>query len=184
METTKSEYKKGNPSPSAVSIRTFQPGDVGFIAHLHGTLYSRTYKFGRMFEYYVMKGLTEFMINRAGGELWIAEVDGQIVGSIAITKFSDHTAQLRWFILDENYHGLGIGKILMETALHFCQKQGYKQIFLWTVSILESARYLYQKYGFRITEEKENDEWTGSTLIEERWDLDLSDARKALRISE
>jgi GNAT superfamily N-acetyltransferase len=173
METIKSFSTKENPSQSVVSIRTFQPGDAGFVAHLHGTLYSHTYQFGSMFEYYVMKSLTEFIIDRDGGELWIAEVDGKMVGSIAITKSSDHMAQLRWFILDENYHGRGIGKKLMETAIQFCDAQGYIHVFLWTVSILERARSLYQKYGFRVTEEKPNDEWTGSILTEERWDLDL-----------
>src|SRR4051812_42211151 len=74
METIESIFTKEYPSQSEVSIRTFHPGDVGFVAHLHGTLYENTYKFGRMFEYYVMKGLTEFMINTDGGELWIAEV--------------------------------------------------------------------------------------------------------------
>ncbi|MEH7747997.1 bifunctional helix-turn-helix transcriptional regulator/GNAT family N-acetyltransferase [Neobacillus drentensis] len=177
MEMIESIFTKEYPFQSEVSIRTFQPGDVGFVAHLHGTLYENTYKFGRMFEYYVMKGLTEFMINSDGGELWIAEVDGKMAGSIAITKSNDHVAQLRWFILDENYHGLGIGKKLMETAIHFCEKQGYKHVFLWTVSVLGAARHLYQKYNFRLTEEKQNFEWTGSKLVEERWDLELSDEK-------
>ncbi|MEH7419445.1 helix-turn-helix domain-containing GNAT family N-acetyltransferase [Neobacillus drentensis] len=177
METIESIFTKEYPSQTEVSIRTFQPGDVGFVAHLHGTLYENTYKFGRMFEYYVMKGLTEFMLNTDGGELWIAEVDGKIVGSIAITKSNDLAAQLRWFVLDENYHGMGIGKKLMETAIDFCKKQRYKHVYLWTVSILETARYLYRKYNFTLTEEKQNYEWTGSKLVEERWDLELSDEK-------
>lgn len=177
METIESIFTKEYPSQSEVFIRTFQPGDVGFVAHLHGTLYENTYKFGSMFEYYVMKGLTEFMINTDGGELWIAEVDGKMVGSIAITKFNDKVAQLRWFVLDENYHGMGIGKKLMETAIEFCKKQRYKHVYLWTVSILETARYLYRKYNFTLTEEKQNYEWTGSKLVEERWDLELSDEK-------
>ncbi|WP_144549621.1 helix-turn-helix domain-containing GNAT family N-acetyltransferase [Bacillus sp. X1(2014)] len=177
METIESIFTKEHTSQSEVSIRTFQPGDVGFVGHLHGTLYENTYKFGRMFEYYVMKGLTEFMINSEGGELWIAEVDGKVAGSIAITKSNDQVAQLRWFILDENYHGLGIGKKLIETAIDFCKKQGYKHVFLWTVSVLGAARHLYQKYNFRLTEEKQNFEWTGSKLVEERWELELSDEK-------
>ena len=177
METIESILTQEHPSQSEVSIRTFQPGDVGFVAHLHGMLYENTYQFGRMFEYYVMKGLTEFMINSDGGELWIAEVDGKMAGSIAITKSNDQVAQLRWFILDGNYHGLGIGKKLIETAIHFCKKQGYKHVFLWTVSVLGAARHLYQKYNFRLTEEKQNYEWTGSKLVEERWDLEISDEK-------
>jgi DNA-binding MarR family transcriptional regulator/N-acetylglutamate synthase-like GNAT family acetyltransferase len=174
MEIIESIFTKEYSDQSKVTIRSFRAGDVGYVAHLHGILYDKTYKFGPMFEYYVMKGLAEFMINSDGGELWIAEVNRKIVGSIAITKSNDTVAQLRWFVLDENYQGLGIGKKLMETAINFCHNQGYQHVFLWTVSILETARYLYKKYNFTLTEEKSNDEWTGTKLIEERWDLDLS----------
>lgn len=174
IETIFTENKTANPK---ISIRTFAPGDVGYVAYLHGKVYSTTYQFGQIFEYYVMKGLTEFLINSDGGELWVAEVNGELVGSIAITKFSDSTAQLRWFILDEKYQGMGIGKNLIDTALGFCKEQKYNHVFLWTVSTLETARYLYQKYNFTKTEEKSNKEWTGSLLIEERWDLHLTDER-------
>ncbi|MCP3765038.1 GNAT family N-acetyltransferase [Domibacillus sp. A3M-37] len=102
-------------------------------------------------------------------------MNGKIAGSIAITKSSDTIVQLRWFILDNHYQGRGIGKKLMETALHFCKEQNYQHVFLWTISTLKTARYLYQKYHFKLTEEKPNEEWTGTKLIEERWDLDLSD---------
>lgn len=173
METIKSIFSQEHKT-SEVIIRWFQAGDLGYVAHLHGSLYEKTYKFGRMFEYYVMKGLTEFMVNNSGGGLWVAEVNGEIVGSIAITQSSDEVAQLRWFILDENYQGMGIGKKLMETAIDFCKKENYQHVFLWTVSILETARHLYQKYNFTLTEEKQNEEWTQSKLMEERWDLNLS----------
>ncbi|WP_256941259.1 helix-turn-helix domain-containing GNAT family N-acetyltransferase [Bacillus sp. EAC] len=174
MECIENTFSQQQFSKPDITIRPFLPGDVGYIAYIHGKIYSTTYQFGRIFEYYVMKGLTEFLINNEGGELWVAEINGEIVGSIAITKSSDSIAQLRWFILAENYHGMGIGKKLIETALNFCKEQNYLHIFLWTVNALESARYLYKKYGFSLTEEKPNFEWTGSKLLEERWDLDLS----------
>ncbi|MED4779820.1 helix-turn-helix domain-containing GNAT family N-acetyltransferase [Brevibacillus choshinensis] len=174
METIESIFANDLASRTGVTIRSFQPGDVGYVAHLHGTLYSQTYQFGSIFEYYVMKGLTDFLIDNEGGNLWLAEVNGQIVGSIAITRSSERVAQLRWFVIDERYQGMGIGKKLMDTAISFCNEQEYHRVFLWTVSILETARYLYQKYNFTLTEEKPNEEWTGSTLLEERWDLELS----------
>ncbi|QBP39893.1 bifunctional helix-turn-helix transcriptional regulator/GNAT family N-acetyltransferase [Paenisporosarcina antarctica] len=173
METIESIFSQQHKNLE-VSIRSFKPGDIGLVAHLHGKLYDKTYNFGPLFEYYVMKGLTEFMVNTEGGDLWVALVNGEIVGSIAITHSSDSVAQLRWFVLDEHYQGLGIGKQLMETALDFCKQQNYQHIFLWTVSILNTARYLYQKYNFTLTEEKPNEEWTESQLMEQRWDLDLT----------
>ena len=168
-----SDIKKVRPDLPEVTIRPFEPGELGYVGHLHGKLYDKTYGFGRMFEYYVMKGLTEFMIHNDGGELWVAEVNEKVVGSIAITKSTDTEAQLRWFVLDEEFHGRGIGKKLMETALRFCEEQNYKQVFLWTVNILETARHLYRKYNFTLTEEKLNENWTGTALLEERWDLDF-----------
>lgn len=177
METIQHIFSREYSSTSKVLIRTFESGDVGYVAHLHGRIYKETYKFGRMFEYYVMKGLTEFIINTDGGELWIAEVDGEIVGSIAITKSSDTVAQLRWSVLDNNYQGMDIGNKLMETAINFCKKQDYQRIFLWTVNILGAARHLYQKYNFKLAEEKPNEDWTETLIMEERWDLDLSDEK-------
>jgi DNA-binding MarR family transcriptional regulator/GNAT superfamily N-acetyltransferase len=174
METVQQLLQTEPRGPVQVKIRPFGPGDAGFIAHLHGKIYAETYQFSELFEYYVMKGLTEFMQERDGGELWIAEVDGEIAGSIAIAKTSADTAQLRWFILDERFQGLGIGKALMDTAMGFCKEQQYRHVFLWTVNILETARYLYRKYGFRLTEEKPNSSWTPVEVLEERWDLEMA----------
>ncbi|MEH7453920.1 bifunctional helix-turn-helix transcriptional regulator/GNAT family N-acetyltransferase [Gottfriedia acidiceleris] len=174
METIESIFSLNQAPIPEISIRPFKPGDVGYVAYIHGKIYSTTYQFGRVFEYYVMKGLSEFLLNPNEGELWVAEVNGEIVGSIAITKANESVAQLRWFVLDEKYQGLGIGKKLIETALNFCKENQFAHVFLWTVSTLETARYLYKKYNFTLTEEKPNFEWTGSELIEERWDLVIS----------
>lgn len=176
METIEAILSGKDMEDLQVSIRPFQPGDVGWVAYLHGTLYSETYGFGEIFEYYVVQGLADFMKNPAGGNLWIAEVNGNKAGAIAITKYDATTAQLRWFVLDEHYQGLGIGKKLMDTALAFCKQQGYTHVFLWTADNLKAARHLYKKYNFHLTDEKTNETWTGQQLMEERWDLTLSDS--------
>ncbi|MCP3027351.1 helix-turn-helix domain-containing GNAT family N-acetyltransferase [Halobacillus sp. A5] len=178
METIENVFLNENTQHNKVSIRSFKPGDLGYVAHLHGKYYNENYNFGSMFEYYVMKGLTEFMADSAGGGLWVAEVNGEIAGSIAITKSNSTVAQLRWFILDENYQGMGIGKKLMETAVNYCKEQGFQHVFLWTVSILDAARHLYQKFDFTLSEEKTNEAWTGTKLVEERWDLDISETKE------
>lgn len=144
------------------------------MAYLHSTLYNKTYQFSDSFKYYVLKGLTEFMMNREGGELWKAEVSGETAGSIAITKASDNSAQLRWFALEERYQGVGIGKQLMDTAMEFSCTQQYQHVFLWTVNRLGAARVLYERYGFTLTEEKPNHEWADGEVVEERWDLDMA----------
>jgi GNAT superfamily N-acetyltransferase len=134
--------------------------------------YGEHYCFKPVFEYYVIKGITEFLHDPSGSNLWIAEVDGLIVGSIAIVK-TQNAAQLRWFLVDKEYQGIGIGRNLMKTALRFCEEQKYNRVFLWTGNILKVARHLYKEFGFYLTEENSNNEWTDGTITEEQWELNL-----------
>lgn len=48
----------------------------------------------------------------------------------------------------------------------------YSHSFLWTVSAQESARMLYKKAGFEITETMENDNW-GAPVLEEKWEKEI-----------
>ena len=44
-----------------ISIRTdLEPGDIGYITYMHGSLYKKEYDFDVDFEAYVARGLAEF----------------------------------------------------------------------------------------------------------------------------
>ena len=48
-------------SVNDVHVRNdFQPGDLGYVIHMHGRLYGREYNYGVAFEMYVAEGLAEF----------------------------------------------------------------------------------------------------------------------------
>ncbi len=82
------------------------------------------------------------------------------------------TAQLRWFLIEPEYRGIGLGRRLMTVAMDHCREKGYRKVFLWTFSDLNAARHLYKEYGFHITEEHPNDSWKAG-LVEERWDITM-----------
>ncbi|HWP79663.1 MAG TPA: GNAT family N-acetyltransferase [Candidatus Acidoferrum sp.] len=156
-----------------IAIRPYKVGEASYICYLQMELYDRVYGFKPVFEYYLLAGAAKFLADTEGGQIWVA-VDGEkVIGSIAIVKAGEDTAQLRWFALDDRYHGKGLGKKLMDAAMGFCREQGYKQVYLWTVDILYAARHLYEVYGFKLTDTKPNNEWTDSLLTEERWDITL-----------
>lgn len=159
---------------SPVTIRhDLRPGDIGYLIYLHGILYAQEHNFDCTFEPYVAGPMAEFVKSRTDRErLWIVEKDGQIVGSVAIVKFSEEQAQLRWLLLHPDARGHGIGKTLVEEALQFCRDCGYSSVFLWTVSALGVAARLYQSVGFCLTEEKTHEIW-GVTLTEQRYDFEL-----------
>lgn len=151
-----------------------RPGDLGYLIYLHGILYAKEYGWDYMFEGYVAESLARFALSSdtRRDRLWIAEMDGQIVGSIGVVGESDSEAQLRWFLVHPAQRGRGLGRCLLNKAIRFCRDREFKSVSLWTVSDLKVAAHLYQSVGFRKTEEKTHRIW-GKTLTEERYDLTL-----------
>lgn len=165
-------------SPNGLHLRsTLRPGDIGAIVRLHGLVYAAEYGWDPTFEALVAQGLGAFAAagERADARLWIAERDGGVAGCIAIVGQADGTAQLRWFVVDAECRGLGIGRRLIGEALAFCRERGFRSVFLWTVKGLEAAAHLYLSAGFRVTEERTH-ERRGVALTEQRYDLPLMDS--------
>jgi DNA-binding MarR family transcriptional regulator/N-acetylglutamate synthase-like GNAT family acetyltransferase len=161
---------------SPITIRSFKPEDMDYIIGSHRTLYEAEYGFNHEFGDYVEEYVHKFMnhYDEDKENLWIAEENGKPVGMIAIVKVDDSTAQLRWFLLEPEARGRGLGNRLVKTALDFCRDKNYKQVFLWTVHVLDTARHLYKSHGFTLTESIEHDDlWGGNHLTEQRYDLYL-----------
>ncbi|MCK6461306.1 MAG: GNAT family N-acetyltransferase [Planctomycetes bacterium] len=157
-----------------ITVRTdLRPGDVGEIVRLHGVLYAREHGFDPTFEAYVAEPLARFAISGSPRErLWIAEREGRIVGSIAIVETSPGTAQLRWFLVDPEARGQGLGGRLLDEAIAFSRERSYRTIVLWTVSALAAAARLYVAKGFARTERKPGRLW-GADVVEEKYERRL-----------
>jgi N-acetylglutamate synthase-like GNAT family acetyltransferase len=157
-----------------VTIRhILKPGDMGYIIYLHGHLYDKEFGFSIDFETYVAGPLTELVQRKSECErVWVVEKDGEIVGSMAISRFSTDQAQLRWLLLHPEVRGQGLAKQLIAESMEFCRKCGYSKIFLWTVDACKDAGELYLKLGFEITEEKPNEAWDDS-LIDQKYEIML-----------
>jgi len=168
-----SQVKPGQkPDQSNVVYRSRQPGDIGHIIYRHGVLYAQEYGFDETFDLYVGKPLIAFAENfdPAKENLWIAERDGAIVGSMAIVNAGGGAAQLRWLLVEPETRGLGIGQALVDKGVAFCREKSYTSIFLWTIDYLAAAKKIYIGAGFQKKEAKTNRVW-GQTLTEESWEL-------------
>jgi len=165
---------KDNVSLDDISIRTeLQPGDIGYVIYLHGALYGREYGYGIQFETYVAKGLCEFYekYDPERNRIWACESEGRMVGFLLLMD-RGKTAQLRYFLIEPAYRGLGLGSKLLTLYTDFLYGCGYKASYLWTTHELTTAAYLYQRVGFQLTEEKESTSF-GKALREQRYDLIL-----------
>jgi N-acetylglutamate synthase-like GNAT family acetyltransferase len=148
------------------TLRTHRPGDIGWIAHRHGVLYAQEYGWDEKFEALVAEICVKFVQNfdPERERCWMAERNGEIIGSVTLVKKSKTVAKLRMLFVEPKARGLGLGKRLVEECIQFARQAGYRKITLWTNSILLAARGIYQKAGFRLVEQKDGFE---------TWDLNL-----------
>ena len=163
-----------NISLDDISIRTeLRPGDLGYVIYLHGVLYSQEYGYGVPFESYVAKGLCEFYekYEPKRNRVWVCEHRHQIIGFLLLMD-RGKAAQLRYFLIEPEYRGIGLGSKLLNLYMDFLRKCGYKESYLWTTHELFTAAALYRRLGFELTEEKESITF-GKPLREQRYDLRL-----------
>lgn len=176
VESMKNIEKLLNEKEDDIIIRKYNYSDIDYIIERHRELYKAEFGFSEEFSDYVKKYVLEF--NKKHDEnrenIWIAEHNGRQIGVIAVAKGdNDYTAQLRWFLIEPEMRGRGLGRKLVKMVLDFCKEENYKHIFLWTADVLKTARRVYGNYGFKLTETVENTKWTGKKVLEEKWEMDL-----------
>ncbi len=91
----------------------------------------------------------------------VAEVKGKIVGAVWVRIMDDYghiDDETPSFAISlyEEYRNLGIGTALMKAMLQFLRENGYKQTSL-SVQKVNYAVRMYQKVGFEITDENEEE---------------------------
>lgn len=163
-----------NINPEDITVRhTAEPGDIGYITYMHGWIYKQEYNYTTAFEAYVAQSFYDFLLNYNADRdrLWIAEHNCGIIGSIGIVSRGDR-AQLRWFLLHPDYRGIGLGMRLLNEAIAFCRKKGYKTVYLDTTDDLDKAIDMYTQAGFVKVAEKENHTWKDN-LLELEFELGL-----------
>jgi DNA-binding MarR family transcriptional regulator/GNAT superfamily N-acetyltransferase len=155
-------------------LRQPHAGDLGWVVQSNGALYAREYGWDETYEALVAQIVADFVKNYdpTKERCWIAEKDGENIGSVFLVKKSKQVAKLRLLIVDPKARGLGIGKRLVDECTRFAAQAGYKKITLWTNSVLLAARSIYQKAGYRLVKTEKHHSF-GKELVGETWELEL-----------
>lgn len=161
-------------SSEEVEVTGYFPGVIGSITRLHACYYHDHWGFDRSFEIQVGSELCDFIqaFEPSRDGFWVATKDTEFAGAVAVDGSMAQTegARIRWFIVDPRFHGMGIGRQLLNRAMIFCREKGYAKVYLWTFKGLDNARALYESRGFKMTLEEKVSQW-GTVIREQKFEL-------------
>jgi DNA-binding MarR family transcriptional regulator/N-acetylglutamate synthase-like GNAT family acetyltransferase len=163
------------PRRRSFTLRSPQPGDLGWVIGRHGALYTREYGWDGSFEVLVARIVADYAERgeSARERGWIADVAGAPAGCVFCMRKDDETAQLRLLLVEPDARGMGIGARLVEQCVQFAEQAGYRRLTLWTQSILEDAIRLYRRAGFTLDAEEPHHSF-GRDLVAQTWALSLT----------
>ena len=112
--------------------------------------------------------LSEIEQHYHNGWFSVLEVNGQIIGSVGLLPQEETVMELRKMYLYRDWHGHGLGRLLLEQALNEARQRGARRVVLGTAKVLGEAVALYEQSGFRPSQEKHP-----ASRVDQAWKLDL-----------
>jgi N-acetylglutamate synthase-like GNAT family acetyltransferase len=85
---------------------------------------------------------------RPGGQILIAELDGERVGCVALAPDDEGAYELSKMAVAPGVRGRGIGRLLLEGTIAYARDLGATSLFLGSNAKLASAVHLYEELGF------------------------------------
>jgi DNA-binding MarR family transcriptional regulator/GNAT superfamily N-acetyltransferase len=156
-------------------LRAHGPGDMAWITRRHGEIYTTQQGWDSSFETLVGQICADFErdFDPVLEHCWIAEMNGQPVGSIALARSGEEgVAKLRLLLVEESARGYGLGSRLVDECHRFARAAGYRKMRLWTTDQQKEARHIYQNKGYVLLAEEPVHAF-GKDMVNETWELDL-----------
>ena len=101
---------------------------------------------------------------RNGGEVWVAELEADIVGFGCLRLVNSSTAEIKRVRINHQHRGRGLGKSIIKQIENYCASSNISKILVDTDDRFESAKSMYSGMGYIVyrteTEIKDGREYT------------------------
>jgi GNAT superfamily N-acetyltransferase len=91
---------------------------------------------------------------QSGHAVYVAEGDGRLIGWVHVyvnhSLLADLPAEVAGLVVDENYRGHGLGRVLMERAELWAQEHGCRSVRLRSNVLRSRAHIFYERLGYRV----------------------------------
>lgn len=157
-----------------VTIRDFRDGDMGRIIAAQSRYYAEVHAWSGGMEALMLDVAATFLRSHVPGRTncWVAERSGALLGSVFLLDAGSGVAQLRLLHVEAAARGTGLGSTLIARCVDLARSAGYRQVMLWTHSVLLPARRRYEAAGFRLVSTEIHEEF-GVPVEGETWVLEL-----------
>lgn len=106
-------------------------------------------------------------------QLWVAEVEGRVIGTVGIACDGPHVAELRHLRVEPGWRDRGIARRLVATAAREARELGYLKLLLEGEMVTERATQVLESLGFQYV----GDRHTGGRRVMQFY-LDLYGRRR------
>ncbi len=136
-----------------MQVRSFDKKDSDEVKELILSILTQEYPFDR--SAYSDSDLFDLSAAYGGARdtLYVLEDNGKIIGTVGIKEDAKDTALLRRLFVASQMRGKGLGKLLVDEALKFCNSKGYSKVVFRTTNRMKQAIELCKKKGFEKSEE-------------------------------
>lgn len=129
-----------------IEMRSFRPGDAAAFRELNEDWIRKNF----VLEPQDVKSLAdpEGYILRKGGQIYLVEMDGDVVGCCALLVMRPGVFEVGKMTVAERCRGLGIGRRMLEYVIEQGRALGAVSLYLETNTGLKDAVHLYESAGF------------------------------------
>lgn len=157
-----------------IVLRAPAPGDMSWLQYREMVALAPLYGWDQKYESHIAQVAAYFLgrLDSKVDRFWVAARGEELLGSVGLMRESEEVGRLRLLYVEPQARGLGLGRRLVSTCLDFARESGCKEVVLWTVDVLETARRIYAESGF-VLEHSEITHDLGAPCMDESWRLVL-----------